>query len=256
MKFSLSFLFLLFASVSILSQTPEVSSSGSVSGGERSTTSASAPQPSLLPDLDKLQTVASQASIDIGQLHIEKWKANSSAKSNAQADADSVQHNLTSALPGLIDAVRSAPQDLSAQFKLYRNLNALYDVFGALTEATRVFGQKNDYEAMAQQLHVIGSSRRKLGEGLEQLTATAQSQLNQLQMQVKEQQDKLATAEAAAAEARKELVLAQNQPPKKPAPKKKSVTKKPAPAGSNSNANPSGSNPNSQTAPGTAAPKS
>jgi hypothetical protein len=256
MKASLSLLFLLFASTSILSQTQEVPSANTVSGGEQTATTADAPKSSTLPDLDKLQTVASQAATDIGQLHIEKWKANSNAKSNAQADADSVQHNLTSALPGLIDAVRSAPQDLNAQFKLYRNLNALYDVFGTLTEATRVFGQKSEYEAMSQQLHVIGSSRRKLGEGLEQLTATTQSQLDQLRTQVKDQQEKLATAEAAAAEARKELVLAQSQPPKKPATKKKSVAKKPATAGSNSNVNPSASNPNGQTGTGTPAPKS
>lgn len=256
MKTGLFLLLLLFASASILSQTPDVPSPGSASGGEKSATTADAPKSSTLPDLDKLQTVASQAAADIGQLRIEKWKANSNAKSNAQADADSVQHNLNSALPGLIDAVRSAPGDLNAQFKLYRNLNALYDVFGTLTEATRVFGQKSEYEAMSQQLHVIALSRRKLGEGLEQLTATTQSELNQLRMQVKDQQEKLATAEAAAAEARKELVLAQNEPPKKPVAKKKSVAKKPATAGSNSNANPSGSNPNGQTATGTPTPKS
>ena len=256
MKFGLSLLLLLLMSGSLLSQTPEVPSANSVSGGEKPPTKSDAPKPSTLPDLDKLQTVAAQASTDIGQLHIEKWKANSSAKSNAQADADSVQHNLTSALPGLIDGVRTAPEDLNALFKLYRNLNALYDVFGTLTEATRVFGQKNDYEAMSQQLHVFGSSRRKLGEALEQLTATTQGQLNQLRMQVKDQQEKVATAEAAAAEARKELVLAQNEAPKKPAPKKKAAAKKPATAGNSSNTNPTSSNPNGQTATGTPTPKS
>ncbi len=257
MKTGLSLLLLLvFLSASLRAQTPEVPSSSLASATEKSATTADAPKSSTLPDLDKLQAVASEASADIGQLHIEKWKANSSAKSNAQADADSVRHNLTSALPGLIDAVRSAPDDLNAEFKLYRNLNALYDVFGTLAEATRVFGQKSEYEAMSQQLHVIGSSRRKLGEGLEQSTATAQDQLNQLRTQVKDQREKLVAAEAAAAEARKELVLAQNVPPKKPATKKKSVAKKPASAGSNSNTNPSGSDPNGQTATGTPAPKS
>ena len=257
MKTGLSLILLLTVlSASPLAQTADVPSPIPASGREKSVTNADPTPSSILPDLDKLQTVAAQAATDIGHLHIEKWKANSSAKSNAQADADSVQHNLTSALPGLIDAARSAPDDLNAEFKLYRNLNALYDVFGTLTEATRVFGQKSEYEAMSQQLHVIASSRRKLGEGLEQLTATAQRQLNLLRTQVKDQQEKVATAEAAAEEARKELVLAQNVPPKKPVTKKKSVAKKPATAGSNSNANPSASNPNGQTGTGTPAPKS
>jgi hypothetical protein len=103
----------------------------------------------LLPELDKLEAVAAQAGLDIGRLHIEKWKTNSGARSAAQADAASVQRNLTSALPGLIAAVRSAPEDLNAAFKIYRNLNALYDVFGALTEPTRAFAPESA-QAMTQ----------------------------------------------------------------------------------------------------------
>ena len=254
MKIGLSLLLLLFASTSILSQTQEAAPASSIPGGKNPAPAADNPTASILTDLDRLQSVASQAAADIGQLHIEKWKANSNAKSNAQADADSVQHNLTSALPGLIDAVRSALEDVNAAFKLYRNLNALYDVFGTLTEATRVFGQKSEYEALSQQLQMISSARRKLGEGLEQLTATTQSQLTQLRIQNKSQQEQLAAAQAAAAEARKELVLAQNEPPKKPVTKKKA--KKSATSGSTSNSNPPSPDASGQTGAGTAVPKS
>jgi peptidoglycan hydrolase CwlO-like protein len=142
---------------------------------------------------------------------------------------------------------------VNAEFKLYRNLDALYEVFGTLTEVTRVFGQKGDYEALAQQLQVIGSTRRKLGESLEQLTATAQNQLNQMRAQIKAQQEQLA---AAAAAPPKQIVVAQAEPPKKAAPKKKSVAKKPASAGSGSNSNSPSSNSNGQTSAVTNAPKS
>ena len=209
----------------------------------------------MLSDLDKLQTAAFQAHADIGKLHIEKWKANAAAKSAVQADADSVQRNLTSALPGLIDAVRSAPEDLNAGFKLYRSLSALGDVFGTVTEATRVHGQRSEYETLSQELQVFSSVRRKLGENLEQLTAATQRELNQLRMQSKDQQEKLAKAEAAAAEARQELAVAQSEPPKKPAPKKKTAAKKPASAASGSSANSSTSNATSQTATGAPVPK-
>lgn len=264
MKFGLRLLLLLFASAPLLSQAPETPSSNSAIPEARSTKSpiseaspasvASNPMTAILPDLDKLEAAAKQADLDIGRLRIEKWKANSDARSAAQANADSVQRNLTAALPGLINAVRSAPEDVNAEFKLYRNLNALYDVFGSVTEATRVFGQKGDYEVLAQQLQVIGSLRRKLGEALEQLTVTQQRELEQMRLTIKAQQEQLAAAEAAAAKP-KEIVVAQSEPPKKAAPKKKTAPKKPAPAGSSSNPPSSGSNSNASTAAGTTIPK-
>jgi hypothetical protein len=256
MKIALCLLLLWFASALLLSQTPEAAPPTSASGGEKPATTASGSMTSILPDLDKLQTVSEQAAANLGQLHIEKWKANSGAKSVAQADADSVQRNLTSALPGLIGAVRSAPEDTNAAFKLYRNLNALYDVFGTLTESTRVFGQRAAYETLSQQLQLVGSVRRKLGESLEQLTASTQKQLVQMRSQMKAQQQQLAAAQAETAEVRKELAVAQTPPPPKKAAKKKTVAKKPAATGSGSGANPPGSNSSGQTGTGTTAPKS
>jgi hypothetical protein len=252
MKIGLCFVLLLFASASILSQTPEAPLASSASSGEKPASDGSAPKASVLPDLDRLETVASQVALHIGRLRIDKWKASSGAKSAAQADADSVQRNLSSALPALIGALRSAPEDVNAEFKLYRNLNALYDVFGTLTDATRVFGQKSEYEALSQQLQVISSVRRKLGEGLELLTATRERELNQMRIQIKAQQEQL----AAAAAPPKQIVVAQTEPPKKPAPKKKTVAKKPASAASGSNGNSQGSNSTVQMGVGATAPKS
>lgn len=196
----------------------------------------SSSMPSVLPDLDKLQAAASQAATDIGYLRIEKWKADGESKRQAQNNADSVQRNLTSALPGLIEAVRAAPQDVNAEFKLYRNLNALYDVFGSLTESTGAFGPKSDYEALAQQLQVIASVRRDLGDTLEGLTASTQSELTQLRSQVRAQQQSMAAA-AAAAPPRKILV-----DDTQPSPKTVHKKKKPAASGSTSGPDAQGAN--------------
>ena len=255
MKIGLSLLLLLFASASIQSQTAETSPDSSINPAKDPTSVGGHSMAPILPELDRLQAVASQAAVDIGRLRIEKWKANSNAKSAAQADADSVQRNLTSALPGLIDAARSAPEDVNAEFKLYRNVNVLYDVFGTLTEATRVFGQKGEYDTLSQQLQAIGSVRRKSGEALEQLTATTQHELNQMRVQIKTQQEQLAAAEAAAAKP-KEIVVAQSEPPKKAAPKKKTPPKKPAPPANSSNSNSPGTTSTGQTGVGTTVPKS
>jgi len=249
MKLVFSALLVLTAFAAALSQTPETPPPGSPA-----TSAADGSTSSILPDLDQLQSVASQTAQDLGKLHIEKWKANSTAKNAAQADAESVQRNLTSALPGMIAAARATPDDLNAQFKLYRNLNALYDVFGEVADATRVYGQKGQYDTLSQQLQEIGSLRRKLGESLEQSTASAQRELNQMRVQIKDQQEQLAAAQAATAEARRELLLAQTAPPPKPPPKKKPVAKKPAAAGS-PNVNPSNSNSSGQTGGTTSPPK-
>jgi hypothetical protein len=139
----------------------------------------------LSSDLDRLQAAASQANVQIAHMRIEKWKADNGSKQQAQANADSLQRNLTSALPGLINNFRAAPQDLTAGFKLYRNLNALYDVLSSFTEATGAFGPKNEFEALAQQLDVIDSVRRDLGDNLEGLTVSTQSEMNQLRNQVR-----------------------------------------------------------------------
>jgi hypothetical protein len=181
---------------------------------------------SILPDLDRLQQAASQTNIDLGHLRIEKWKADSGSKQQSQANADSIQRNLTAALPGLISDVRSAPQDIGAEFRLYRNLDALYDVLASLTEATGAFGSRSDYDLLAQQLGVFDSVRHNLGNSLESLASSSQSELVQLRAQVRTMQQA-----AAPVPPPKKVVVDDNEPAKKTAHKKKPAAK-PATSGS------------------------
>src|ERR1700761_1387545 len=89
--------------------------------------------PDITPTLDALEQTARNGVSDISHLRIEKWKADSTSRKNAQSDSDSIQRNMSSALPELIAKVRSAPQDLNANFRLYRNLNVLYEYFVRFT---------------------------------------------------------------------------------------------------------------------------
>jgi hypothetical protein len=249
LKLASSVLLLLFAATPVLSQAPEppaAQPAGSTAANDSNL---------IVPDLDKLQTTSSEAAETIGRLNIGKWKASGEAKSVAQADADSVKRNLTAAMPGMIAAVRAAPDDINAEFKLYRNLSALHEVFGTVVDATRLYGPKGDYEALAQQMRTFESARRKLGEGLERLTANTQHNLDQLRVQIKTQQDQLASSQAETADARKQLALAQAELAKKPAPKKKTVAKKSAATGSNPNPSTTGASPNSQPATTSPPPK-
>jgi len=197
----------------------------------------------ILPQLDRLQAAASQANSDLSYMRIEKWKADPNSRHQAQSNADSIQRNLTQALPALIGAVRSAPQDVNAEFKLYRNLNVLYDVFASLTESAGAFGPRNDYDALARQLAVIDSVRRSLGDSLENLTAATQSEINELRTQVQTLQQKAAATPPAPP---KKVVVDDTEPTKKTTHKKKPTSSSTQNSGS-STSTPSSSN--SSTAP-------
>lgn len=206
----------------------------------------SAPPAALASDLDRLQAAASQANLDIAHMRIEKWKADAASKQQAQANADSLQRNLTSALPGLIDSFRAAPQDLNAGFKLYRNLNALYDVFASFAESAGAFGPRSDYAALAQPLNVIDSVRHDLGDDVESLTSSTQSELSQLRTQLRSLQ------QAAAAAPPKKVVVDDTEPEKKKtghnAHKKKATTTATTGSTTGTNANGASSTPSSAKA--------
>lgn len=197
----------------------------------------------ILADLDRLQTAAAQTNVDIGHMRIEKWKADNASKQQAQGNADSIQRNLSSALPGLISTYRADPRNLTAGFKLYRNLNALYDVMASFTEATGAFGQKSDYEALAQQLNVIDTVRRDLGDSLEGLTTQTQTELNQLRTQVHSLQQAAATP----ATPPKKVVVDNAEVPKKATTTHKKKPATPASDSGSSTKTPSGQPSTSQT---------
>jgi hypothetical protein len=237
MKLTHCVLFLLGTSTLLLAQ-PSSSSSG-VSGSNKADQAAAAKAPvaSIPAVLDRLQGFTTQSSQDVGGLQIERWKANSATKSAAQASADSVHANLTGTLPGLIQAARAAPDDVNVEFKLYRNVVVLYEVFGTVTDATRIYGQRSQYDSLAAEYQTLASVRRNLGEALEELTASTQSQLRQMGAELKNQEKQLSQAQVAATEARDQLAAAQAELAKKAAPKKKTA-KKPAATASGSTSPP------------------
>lgn len=201
---------------------------------------------SILPQLDHLQSAAAQANAALGYMRIEKWKADANSKQQAQSNADSIQRNLTQALPALIGAVRAAPQDVNAEFKLYRNLNVLYDVFVSLTESAGAFGPKSDYDALVRQLAVIDSVRRSLGDSLENLTAASQSEINQLRTQVQTLQQKAAAAPPAAP---KKVIVDDTEPAKKTSTHKKKPTQSSTQNSGSSNVTSSSGSSNNQSPP-------
>lgn len=190
--------------------------------------------------LSQLETVSKNTQTDLSKLRIEKWKMNGSDKKQALGYVDSIQRNLQGALPEIIGQLRNGPEDLSATFKLYRNLDALYDVMNMVVEGAQSFGGKDDTQALANDLSSFEGSRKQLAARIENLSSSKEAELTRLRSQLKTLQ-----AEVEAAPAKK-VVVDDTEPPKKPAPtKKKTPAKKPATdttkpaAGSNTQSAPS-----------------
>jgi hypothetical protein len=170
--------------------------------------------------LSNIDQAAQAATGGLKSLRIDKWKTDSGTKQQAQQNADSLSRNLTAALPGMIQQVRANPASLGAQFKLYRNLNALFDVMSTMTEAAGTFGPKSEYQALAGPLNTFDQARLALANRLENSTAQQDTETTRLRAQLQQAQ-----AAAAAAQAQippKKIVVDDNAP----APKKKSSAKK------------------------------
>ena len=168
--------------------------------------------------LSRVDEAAKTTLADLGKVRVDKWKVDSNTKRQSQADIQSIQRNLQSALPEIMNQLRASPEDLTATFKLYRNLDALYDVFGPVVESAGAFGSKDEYQSLANDLGSFESARKSLADRMDGLTISKEAELNRLRTQVKE------LAAQTPPPAAKKVVVDDTEEPK-PA-KKKSTTKK------------------------------
>src|SRR6266850_3733530 len=88
---------------------------------------AAAPPANLNTILEQIQKAVQSTNADIGRLRIDKWKADNSQKEQLRQVADSLQRNITNAMPALISDAKASSGNVSTTFKLYHNLNVLYE---------------------------------------------------------------------------------------------------------------------------------
>jgi cytochrome c556 len=180
--------------------------------------------------LAQLQQTAQSMQSDLGKMRIEKWKTGASTKQQTLANVESIQRNLQSALPEIIAQLNNAPEDLGMSFKLYRNLDALYDVFGSVVESAGAFGSKDEFQSLGNDMSGLESARHAFGERMQKLSANKEDELTHLRAQIK-------TLSAAPPPPPKKIIVDDTEPPPKPAVKKK-VTK-PKPPATTTNSPPS-----------------
>ncbi len=182
---------------------------------------AAAAPASVASSLPQLQQVIENTRVDLAGLRVGRWKTDSAGKQQAEQNIASLQRNMTAALPDLMSAVRANPASLGASFKLYRNLNVLYDVLSAVAESAGAFGPKDEYSALATDVQNLDAARRTIGDQLETQASNADAELARIQAQIRQ-------AQAAAAAAPPKRIVVDNGPEPKTTEKKKPVPKKKA----------------------------
>ncbi len=180
--------------------------------------------------LSQLEQASQATQLDLAKLRIDKWKVDSGSKRQTQDNVESVQRNLQAALPEMIAELKASPENLAATFKLYRNLDALYNVFGSVAESTGAFGSKDEFQSLENDLSSFEKARRAFADRMESLAGAKEAEVTRLRAA-------LQTAQAnVSAEPPKKTVIDDTAPApaKKPAKKKAaakpSATPPPAPA--------------------------
>jgi hypothetical protein len=192
---------------------------GPAKGGQQPVSYASVTELNGL--LAQLEAASKNTQADLLKLRIDKWKTDNSYKKQTLGNMDSIQRNLQGALPGIMEELRASPENMAAAFKLYRNLDALYDVLGSVTEGAGAFGTKDDLQALSNDLGEFESGRKQLAGRMENLANAKEAEIVRLRADLK------AAQAAIPAEPPKKIVVDDTQPEKKPVVKKKPTPKQP-----------------------------
>jgi len=214
----------LFVSSSLLCMTAALGQSGPAASAAPVTMQSSEPVSyasvtQLNGMLAQLEASSKNTQADLVKMRVEHWKTSNASKKETLTKVDSIQRNLQGTLPDVISQLRAAPEDLPATFRLYRILEALCDVVGSVAEDTGAFGSKDELQALSTDLNGFDGTRKQLAQRMENLSAAKEAEIVRLRTDLK-------TAQAAVPAAPpKKIVVDDNEPPKKPAVKKKPVAK-------------------------------
>jgi hypothetical protein len=182
--------------------------------------------------LSQLEQASQASQLDLAKMRVEKWKTDSGSKRQAEGNIESIQRNLQSALPEIIAELRASPESLTSTFKLYRNLDALYDVFESVAESAGAFGSKDEFQSLENDVSTFEKARRSVAERMENLAGAKETEVTRLRAALQSAQAN------APAQPPKKIVVDDAAPAKKPAKKKALPKANPA------TTNPAAANPN------------
>src|SRR3954470_6312477 len=124
----------------------------------------------------QIQQATSSADANIGKLRIEKWKTDAQQKQQMQQVADSLQKNISNAVPGLISDVQTSRGGVLASFKLYHNLNVVYEFLSSMAEAAGAFGKREEYQPLEGDATALDTVRQNLSTYIEQASGKMEAE--------------------------------------------------------------------------------
>lgn len=170
------FLMALCAPAVLAQQTPSVQNTPN-------STAAPAPRPALpsatmQPSLDVLKQA-------LGTVNLDKWKASTAIKTEADGNLRSVQRDIESTLPPLLTAADAAPDSVTKTLPVFRNVDALYDVMLRLDAAGRLAAPKDQISALDQALASLSDVRHTIGDQVQANAEAQDARVGRLQAQLK-----------------------------------------------------------------------
>lgn len=133
---------------------------------------APSPVSGVDPVLARIQQASQATNDDLARLRIERWKTEPDQKAELQKIADSVRRNISNAVPDLIKEVQSSKGSVSSTFKLYHNLNILYEYLNVLAESAGNFGKTEEYGPLSRDATALDAARQDLSNYIEQAAVT------------------------------------------------------------------------------------
>ncbi len=210
MKTVLAAVIVLSLSIGLAAQSP---ASQSQAPSPATTQPVAADLSAMIADI---QRVALSANGDLGKLRIEKWKTDGAQKQQMQQVTESLQRNINNAIPGLISDLQADPTSVAKAFKLYHNMNVVYEFLSSLAEATGAFGRKEEYEPLASDAANLDKVRQSLSAYVERTATTLDTQVKRSATAPSQQN--------AASQQPKKIIVDDDTPAKKT---KKTAKKKP-----------------------------
>ncbi len=132
------------------------------------------------PPTEALRPVLVQVSQSVANVNVNRWKAPGDVKSSTAGDMESIQRDLTTTLPPLLDAAAGSPGSTAASFAVYRNIDALYDVLLRVSQTAVMAGAQNDAVGLQSTLDNLQSARKDLGSSIMDLANAHDQELARL----------------------------------------------------------------------------
>ena len=136
-----------------------------------------------------LQPALQNAANAVGALDIGRWKTSRAWKGQLQQDVASIQQDVSTVLPPLVQAAQNAPGQLAPQLSLMHNVDALYDVLVRVSTAADLTGGREDAAALDNAVAELEAARKNAAAQV--LTAATQRDVLAQRVQQAEQANRV-----------------------------------------------------------------